>query len=120
MKNLIFLILISLTLFSCANYKAFKASEEQDKIMTMSDEEIKDWSHSNDTIFYKNEPVAYIVNIEYEYMSGIKPRLEISLKQITNPYTFTSYNIEYNLLRYMFTRQPKAKIELKVDHREEK
>jgi len=115
MKKTIFNIILLLTLsFLTVTCSVFKGDEPVGtKInMEMSQEEYQNWSTYKDTIYRDSIAIAYIQNVEWEYVSDDVIRLEISLTTMTGYQDNT-----IDIFRYMHTKQPSAKIEINTDDR---
>jgi len=95
MKSLILVIAAILTLASCATDKNLLTSAEQ-----------FDWSNRNDTIFYRNEPVAVFTHYEVELYRGRTDR-EICLSALN----IDTVNLEPEIIRYVHTKHPFDKVQ---------
>ena len=106
MKSLIILLAISIaTLFtSCAT----------DKNLLTNAEKI-DWSSRNDTIFYRNAPVAVFTHYEVELYRGRTDR-EICLSALD----IDTVSLEPEIIRYVHTKHPNDKVQFTPVYREYK
>lgn len=95
MKSLILVISAILTLSGCATDKNLLTSTEQ-----------FDWSNRNDTIFYRNEPVAVFTHYEVELYRGRTDR-EICLSALN----IDTINLEPEIIRYVHTKHPFDKVQ---------
>lgn len=104
MKNLIILLSISIaTLFtSCVSDK---------NLLTESEE--FDWSNRNDTIFYRNVPVAVFTHYEVELYRG-RTDHEICLSALN----IDTLNLEPEIIRYVHTKHPNDKVQFTPLYRE--
>ena len=102
MKKITLILLSALTL-SCATTNDYILSED----------EMSKFNHDNDTISYMGKPLGYISNFEIEYNPYLKDKMiyEISVTVINR---FDTLSVD-KLLRYVHTRQPKAKVEINYD-----
>ena len=98
MKKLAFITLIFL--FSCKVNKI--------DIPRLTDKEVAEYTIQNDTIYLRNEKVAYLNLIEWEYYKGKLVR-EISLVQ----YDRTAQDETLRLISFIRKKHPKSKIEVK-------
>ena len=95
MKSLILVIAAILTLASCATDKNLLTSTEQ-----------FNWSNRNDTIFYRNAPVAVFTHYEVELYRGRTDR-EICLSALD----IDTVNLEPEIIRYVHTKHPFDKVQ---------
>jgi hypothetical protein len=98
MKKLAFIALIFL--FSCKVNKI--------DIPRLTDKEVAEYSIQNDTVYLRNEKVAYLSLIEWEYFKG-KLVQEISLVQ----YDMSAQDETLKLIAFVRKKHPKSKIEVK-------
>jgi hypothetical protein len=98
MKKLAFIALIFL--FSCKVNKI--------DIPRLTDKEVAEYTIQNDTIYLRNEKVAYLSLIEWEYFKG-KLVQEISLVQ----YDMSAQDETLKLIAFVRKKHPKSKIEVK-------
>ena len=104
MKTLIIILVISIATFftSCGT----------DKNLLTNTEKI-DWSNRNDTIFYRNAPVAVFTHYEVELFKGETTR-EICLSAL---YIDTT-SLEPEIIRYVHTKHPYDKVQFTPVYRE--
>jgi hypothetical protein len=103
MKAIIIAIALAiLTLAGCAT----------DKNLLTSVEKI-DWSSRNDTIFYRNVPVAVFTHYEVELYKGETTR-EICLSALD----IDTINLEPEIIRYVHTKHPYDKVQFTPIYRE--
>ena len=98
MKKLAFIALIFL--FSCKVNKI--------DIPRLTDKEVAEYTIQNDTVYLRNEKVAYLSLIEWEYFKG-KLVQEISLVQ----YDMSAQDETLKLIAFVRKKHPKSKIEVK-------
>ena len=98
MKKLAFIALIFL--FSCKVNKI--------DIPRLTDKEVAEYTIQNDTIYLRNEKVAYLSLIEWEYYTGRLVQ-EISLVQ----YNTSEQEETLKLIAFVRKKHPKSKIEVK-------
>ena len=98
MKKLAFIALIFL--FSCKVNKI--------DVPRLTDKEVAEYTIQNDTIYLRNEKVAYLSLIEWEYFKG-KLVQEISLVQ----YDMSAQDETLKLIAFVRKKHPKSKIEVK-------
>jgi len=115
MKNFTFkiigIVLLSMCVAACASLKDKKATPTGRQVdMYMSETEQKEWYTDRDTIYHDSIAVAYVQNVEWEYLDGNVIRMEISLTSIRGNHGNT-----VDIFRYVHARQPKAKIEINTD-----
>lgn len=113
MKSLKFLILgASILLISCKSSQSLKF-ESNTKISKMSSSEIENLGIRTDslTIFTKDTiPVAFIQSYEYEcYKGSVITEISVTVKY---PY----YGSSGEIMRYVYTKHPRAKIEINYDN----
>ena len=99
MKNLL-LFASLLILFSC--------SPKNKRIPRISAKEIAEYTIQQDTIYLRNEKIAYLSLIEWEYHKG-KLVQEISLVQ----YDKSAQQETLKLIAFVRKKHPKSKIEVK-------
>ena len=104
MKTLSILFAIALVLGSCAVDKNL-----------LTEIEVKDWSSQNDTIFYRNTPVAVFTHYEVELYRGRTDR-EICLSALDIDTT----SLEPDIIRYVHTKHPYDKVQFTPIYREYK
>lgn len=75
----------------------------------LSKEEIAKFEVKSNEVYYENVAVAKIGNLEYEYNRG-RYQMEVSLVQYAGAYN----DMTEKIARYVATKYPKAKIEVKV------
>ena len=97
MKKISFLTLMVVALTSCLSTQ------------NLSKEELAKFSVKESEVFYNGEAVAKIGNLEYEYNRG-RYQMEVSLVQYAGAYN----EMTEKIARYVATKYPKAKIEVKV------
>jgi hypothetical protein len=96
MKALIITITLTiLTLASCVTDKNLLTKSEQ-----------FDWSNRNDTIFYRNTPVAVFTHYEVELYRG-RTDHEICLSALD----IDTNNLEPDIIRYVHTKHPDDKVQ---------
>ena len=103
------IILISIFIISCGTTKkSFKGRP----IQKMSQNEISECGFSIDStvIFYEGKPIADVMSWEWESFNG-RVIQEISLTIRKD----SQYSKATELMRYFYTRFPKAKIEINFD-----
>jgi len=98
MKKLTFILLIFL--FSCNVNKM--------DVPRLTDKEASEYTIRQDTIYLRNEKVAYLSLIEWEYYKG-KLVQEISLIQ----YDRSAQDETLKLIAFVRKKHPKSKIEVK-------
>ena len=98
MKQLTFILLIFL--FSCNVNKM--------DVPRLTDKEASEYTIRQDTIYLRNEKVAYLSLIEWEYYKG-KLVQEISLIQ----YDRSAQDETLKLIAFVRKKHPKSKIEVK-------
>ena len=98
MKKLAFIALIFL--FSCKVNKI--------DIPRLTDKEVAEYTIQNDTVYLRNEKVAYLSLIEWEYYKGNLVQ-EISLVQ----YDMSAKDETLRLMEFVRKKHPKSKIEVK-------
>jgi hypothetical protein len=98
MKKLAFIALIFL--FSCNVNKI--------DIPRLTDKEVAEYTIQNDTVYLRNEKVAYLSLIEWEYYRGNLVQ-EISLVQ----YDMSAQDETLRLMAFVRKKHPKSKIEVK-------
>ena len=98
MKKLAFIALIFL--FSCKVNKI--------DIPRLTDKEVAEYTIQNDTVYLRNEKVAYLSLIEWEYYTGRLVQ-EISLVQ----YNTSEQEETLKLIAFVRKKHPKSKIEVK-------
>lgn len=99
MKNL--LTLIGLILFLSCNVN-------KEGIPKITNKEAAEYTIQNDTIYLRNEKIAYLSLIEWEYYRG-KLVQELSLVQ----YDKSAQNETLRLIAFVRKKHPKTKIEVK-------
>ena len=99
MKKLLTLISV-IFLFSC--------NVNKEGIPKMTDKEATEYSVQNDTIYFRNEKIAYLNLIEWEYYTGRLVQ-EISLVQFDR----SAQEQTLKLISFVRKKHPKAKIEVK-------
>jgi len=109
--KIVLLLLLSFLVVTCAVIR--DGEPVGTKInMDMSKEEYQQWCTYKDTIYRDSIAIAYIQNVEWEYISDDVIRLEISLTTMTGYQDNT-----IDIFRYMHAKQPTAKIEINTDDR---
>ena len=98
MKKLAFIAIIFL--FSCNVNKI--------DIPRLTDKEVAEYTIQNDTVYLRNEKVAYLSLIEWEYYRGNLVQ-EISLVQ----YDMSAQEETLKLMAFVRKKHPKSKIEVK-------
>jgi hypothetical protein len=98
MKKLAFIALIFL--FSCKVNKI--------DIPRLTDKEVAEYTIQNDTVYLRNEKIAYLSLIEWEYFKGNLVQ-EISLVQ----YDMSAQEETLRLMAFVRKKHPKSKIEVK-------
>jgi hypothetical protein len=99
MKKLLTLISV-IFLFSC--------NVNKEGIPKMTDKEATEYSVQNDTIYFRNEKIAYLNLIEWEYYTGRLVQ-EISLVQFDK----SAQEQTLKLIAFVRKKHPKSKIEVK-------
>jgi len=99
MKKLLTLIAV-IFLFSC--------NVNKEGIPKMTDKEAAEYTIQNDTIYLRNEKIAYLSLIEWEYYTGRLVQ-EISLVQFDK----SAQEQTLKLIAFVRKKHPKAKIEVK-------
>lgn len=99
MKKLLTLISV-IFLFSC--------NVNKDGIPKITNKEASEYTIQNDTIYFRNEKIAYLNLIEWEYYRG-KLVQELSLVQ----YDKSAQEQTLKLISFVRKKHPKAKIEVK-------
>lgn len=99
MKKL--LTLIGLILFLSCNVN-------KEGIHKMTNKEAAEYTIQNDTVYLRNEKIAYLSLIEWEYYKG-KLVQELSLVQ----YDKSAQNETLRLIAFVRKKHPKSKIEVK-------
>jgi hypothetical protein len=99
MKKLLTLIAV-IFLFSC--------NVNKEGIPKMTDKEATEYSVQNDTIYFRNEKIAYLSLIEWEYYTGRLVQ-EISLVQFDR----SAQEQTLKLIAFVRKKHPKSKIEVK-------
>jgi hypothetical protein len=99
MKKLITLISV-IFLFSC--------NVNKEGIPKITNKEAAEYTIQNDTIYFRNEKIAYLNLIEWEYYRG-KLVQELSLVQ----YDKSAQDQTLKLIAFVRKKHPKAKIEVK-------
>lgn len=94
MKNIILSILL---LSGCATDRNI-----------LTDSEMNNWSNRNDTIFYKNDPVAFFTHYEIELYNGKTDR-ELCLSELK----LDTIDRGYDIIKYVHTKHPKNKVQFK-------
>jgi hypothetical protein len=104
MKNLIILLSISIaTLFtSCVTDKNLLTKSEQ-----------FEWSSRNDTIFYRNVPVAVFDHFEIELYRGRTDK-----EMCLNALDIDTMNLQPEIIRYVHTKHPNDKVQFTPLYRE--
>jgi hypothetical protein len=102
MKSIILVALAILVLASCATDKNLLTKSEQFQ-----------WSSRNDTIFYRNAPVAIFTHYEVELYRGRTDR-EICLSALD----IDTLNLEPEIIRYVHTKHPYDKVQFTPIYRE--
>jgi hypothetical protein len=74
----------------------------------MTDKEATEYSVQNDTIYFRNEKIAYLSLIEWEYYTGRLVQ-EISLVQFDR----SAQEQTLKLIAFVRKKHPKSKIEVK-------
>jgi len=77
------------------------------KLKKTSPQELSKFSHRNDTIFYLQEPIAKIYNLEYEHYRGHRT-LEISIES----FDYMDVRTE-PLIDWILTKKKDAKVEIR-------
>ena len=77
-------------------------------IPKMTDNEAAEYSIQNDTIYFRNEKIAYLSLIEWEYYTGRLVQ-EISLVQFDK----SAQDETLRLIAFVRKKHPKSKIEVK-------
>jgi hypothetical protein len=99
MKKLLTLISV-IFLFSC--------NVNKEGIPKMTNKEASEYTIQNDTIYFRNEKIAYLNLIEWEYYRG-KLVQELSLVQ----YDKSAQDQTLKLIAFVRKKHPKSKIEVK-------
>jgi hypothetical protein len=99
MKKLLTLIAV-IFLFSC--------NVNKEGIPKMTDKEAAEYTIQNDTIYLRNEKIAYLSLIEWEYYTGRLVQ-EISLVQFDK----SAQEQTLKLIAFVRKKHPKSKIEVK-------
>ena len=99
MKKLLTLISL-IFLFSC--------NVNKEGIPKMTDKEATEYTVQNDTIYFRNEKIAYLNLIEWEYYTGRLVQ-EISLVQFDK----SAQEQTLKLIAFVRKKHPKSKIEVK-------
>jgi hypothetical protein len=99
MKKLLTLISV-IFLFSC--------NVNKEGIPKMTDKEAAEYTIQNDTIYLRNEKIAYLSLIEWEYYTGRLVQ-EISLVQFDK----SAQEQTLKLIAFVRKKHPKSKIEVK-------
>ena len=99
MKKLLTLISV-IFLFSC--------NVNKEGIPKMNDKEAAEYTIQNDTIYLRNEKIAYLSLIEWEYYTGRLVQ-EISLVQFDK----SAQEQTLKLIAFVRKKHPKSKIEVK-------
>jgi hypothetical protein len=99
MKKLLTLIAI-IFLFSC--------NVNKEGIPKITNKEAAEYTIQNDTIYFRNEKIAYLSLIEWEYYRG-KLVQELSLVQ----YDKSAQDQTLKLIAFVRKKHPKSKIEVK-------
>ena len=95
MKSIILVIVTILALASCVTDKNLLTKSEQ-----------FEWSNRNDTIFYRNTPVAVFTHYEVELYRG-RTDHEICLSALD----IDTNNLEPDIIRYVNTKHPNDKVQ---------
>ena len=95
MKSIILVIVTILALASCVTDKNLLTKSEQ-----------FEWSNINDTIFYRNTPVAVFTHYEVELYRG-RTDHEICLSALD----IDTNNLEPDIIRYVHTKHPNDKVQ---------
>jgi len=95
MKSIILVIVTILALASCVTDKNLLTKSEQ-----------FEWSNRNDTIFYRNTPVAVFTHYEVELYRG-RTDHEICLSALD----IDTNNLEPDIIRYVHTKHPNDKVQ---------
>ena len=95
MKSIILVIVTILALASCVTDKNLLTKSEQ-----------FEWSNRNDTIFYRNTPVAVFTHYEVELYRG-RTDHEICLSALD----IDTNNLEPDIIRYVHTKHPTDKVQ---------
>jgi hypothetical protein len=99
MKKLLTLISV-IFLFSC--------NVNKEGIPKITNKEAAEYTIQNDTIYFRNEKIAYLSLIEWEYYRG-KLVQELSLVQ----YDKSAQDQTLKLIAFVRKKHPKSKIEVK-------
>lgn len=101
MKKLVIAVGCLLSIVSCSTYKG-----------TMGPNELNKWSIKNDTIYHKDQSVAFYDHCEYELNPNhgrhLKPIQELSITQLNFGISIDS------LIMYIHIIHPKQKVEIVV------
>jgi hypothetical protein len=84
----------------------FSCNVNKDGIPRITDKEASEYSIQNDTIYLRNEKIAYLSLVEWEYYKG-KLVQEISLVQIDRS------GETLKLISFVRKKHPRSKIEVK-------
>ena len=95
MKSIILLIVAILILSGCATDKNL-----------LNNTELFDWSNRNDTIFYKNAPVAVFDHFEIELYRGRTDK-----EMCLNALNIDTVNLQDEIIRYVHTKHPFDKVQ---------
>ena len=93
-----------------AIYTATTSSAEEPSIEKLSEQEMKEWSNRNDTIFRKGAPVSIFEHYEYEVNPNHrKPNIqaELCFIQIDDDPENT-----FPMIRYIYTLHPSSKVQV--------
>lgn len=102
MKILILFAIVIVTLFSCATDKKLLTSVER-----------QNWSNRNDTILYRQTPVAVFTHYEIELYKGDEYR-EICLSALN----VDTMDLERQIIRYVHTVHPDDKVQFRPRYRD--
>jgi hypothetical protein len=102
MKILILFTILIVTLFSCVADKNLLTSVE-----------IPDWSNRNDTILYRQMPVAVFTHYEIELYKGDEYK-EICLSALNED----TMDLEKQIIRYVHTVHPDDKVQFRPRYRD--
>jgi len=86
----------------------FSCNVNKDGIPRITDKEASEYSVQNDTIYLRNEKIAYLSLVEWEYYRG-KLVQEISLVQFDR----SAQDETLKLISFVRKKHPKSKIEVK-------
>lgn len=98
MKNLIIILLATITIVSCTTHKINKISKK----------EMSEYNIIQDTILHNGEKIAYLNLVEWEYYNN-KLVQEISIVQFNQ----NEQHKTIQLISYIHKKHPSAKIEIK-------